>query len=234
MHNIHRTQIAQWCNTFNRDVPSSVDINCPHCKRKVNFALGDHSLDVKRNVVAATGKCPGCRMPAYFWSVFGPELHSTDFRSVFMYPSPPIPKEPVRGTDLLPAGIQREYRAAIQVYNAEVWSAFATACRRLLEGLMTHMLPAEERARSLNIQLKALPNHVDFVEPISRLTHGIRKVGNLGAHFDEERELDRATADLLMEQVEYLLEFLFALPLRIEELEARVDRQTGVSTEMAG
>lgn len=224
MHGIEKNRIAQWGSIGKRVVPLSVDINCPNCDRVVNYSLREHLVDGVRNAVAATAACPGCRAAANFWSINGPDQDGTECQAVFMYPAPRVHKEPVPGTELLPPRIQREYRAAIQVYNAGVWTAFAAACRRLLEGLMFHALPNGIRARTLNEQLKVLPEHVDLVEPISRLAHGIRKVGNLGAHFDDERELDHETSELLMQQVEYLLEFLFALPLRIEQLERRIDR----------
>ena len=51
----------------------------------------------------------------------------------------------------------------------------------------------------------------------------VRKGGNLGAHFDLEKEPNEETATLMIELLEYLIEYLFVLPKRIDKIHGTID-----------
>ena len=119
--------------------------------------------------------------------------------------------------------LKNAYKSAVNVVNSREWNAAAVLCRRLLEGITKSILPPEVQKQSLAKQLAALPNHRDLGKPLLELADAIRKGGNLGAHFDLEKEPDEQVATLMLELCEDLMQYLFALPLRIEELHKKIE-----------
>jgi hypothetical protein len=60
--------------------------------------------------------------------------------------------------------------------------------------------------------------------PLKALSHAIRDGGNLGAHFDAEREPDLAVARQMVQLLAYLITYLYVLPRQIKELEERLGK----------
>lgn len=149
-----------------------------------------------------------------------------------MYPEArsrtPLPA--VLESTALSAPLKSAYRSAVNVVNAREWTAAAVMCRRLLEGISKTVLPPEAQGHTLAKQLEELPKHRDLSKPLVELAHAVRKGGNLGAHFDLEKEPDEHVAVLMLELCEDLMEYLFTLPLRIEDLHKKVEAlgSTGV------
>ena len=54
------------------------------------------------------------------------------------------------------------------------------------------------------------------------MADAVRKGGNIGAHFDLAKEPDRESAEALLDLTEYLLRYMYTLPVRIEELNQRI------------
>lgn len=71
--------------------------------------------------------------------------------------------------------------------------------------------------------MRALPNNVDLSEPLMTLANGVREGGNLGSHFDLEKEPDRETAEVMLELIEYFLEYVYTLPRMIEALNQKLE-----------
>jgi hypothetical protein len=63
-----------------------------------------------------------------------------------------------------------------------------------------------------------LPEHIDLQEPIMKIADTIRRGRNIGAHFDAEKEPDQETTEMMLDLLDYLIEYLFVLPERIERL----------------
>ena len=119
--------------------------------------------------------------------------------------------------------LKSAYTSTINVVNAKEWNAAAVMCRRLLEGIAKTALLLELQKHSLSKQLGELPKHRDLSKPILELADAVRKGGNLGAHFDLEKEPDEHVATLMLELCEDLLQYLFTLPLRIAELHSKIE-----------
>src|SRR5262249_41275942 len=78
--------------------------------------------------------------------------------------------QPIEGSEHLPDALRRAYNEAIQVYNAKVWSATTTLCRRTLEGMVIHLTTqggGTPTGRTLAQMLRELPNVVDLGKPIT-------------------------------------------------------------------
>ena len=105
-----------------------------------------------------------------------------------------------------------------QTFNAGVWTATGTLCRRTLEGIVGEFLADTERGRSLAQNLGKLAGAAGFGESLVALSDALREGGNIASHFDPEKEPDQETAEAMLDLTEYLLEYIYALPKRIERL----------------
>ncbi len=223
----------------NLRVPQSVSTVCPFCDTLALFTLYGFMNDQSRRTVSAEAVCPGCSNKIWFWTISPPPnsypsgqkiKHSPD--AFFIYPKPKSPKQPIEGIEKLPEQLAKAYNSAVKVYNSKVWEATATCCRRTLEGLMKISLPSDKQNLTLQRAINELPNHIDLKKPLTDLSHAIREGGNLGAHFDLLREPDEETATIMLELLEYLFDYMYILPKKIEELDKRVSKTTPITPTM--
>jgi len=120
--------------------------------------------------------------------------------------------------------LQRAYLSSVNVFNSNEWNATAVLTRRLLEGITKSLLDENDQALPLAKQVEKLPSVKDLSEPIVKIADAIRKGGNLGAHFDLEKEADRESAALILELAEELLEYFYVLPERITKLHDAIEK----------
>jgi hypothetical protein len=209
--------IRQWTrDTRGMSYPESVDTLCPHCDTLANFATEDVQYDSSRNTTSATATCSACRQGVYLWYV--------DATDLYIRPAPRTVRKPIVGAELMPAAVRQAYQDTVDVFNAGVWSATATATRRTLEGIVNNLLPDEKGPLAQQIRELADSASVDLSQPLITLSNSLRQGGNIGAHFDLERVPDRAVAEAMLELIEYLIEYLYTLPNKIEELDLRIQR----------
>jgi len=125
-------------------------------------------------------------------------------------------------------GLKNAYESAIKVYNVGEWNATAVMVRRLLEGITQDLLP-DVKNKPLAKRLQDLPDYVDLKKPILTLADALRKGGNLGAHFNLEHTPDHKIATQMMDLLDYLIEYLYILPKRIDDLHDDIEGNTLVS-----
>ena len=218
MYKISEEFIPNWAHTGNEYFPASVDIICPSCGRQVNFALTswEHSKAIKGRF--ARSRCPACSKSSLFISINSDNKNRPD---VYIYPTPKLIRKPVDGIDdaeNLPEPLKKAYASTINTFNVRQWTAAAVLCGRVLEGLAKSLLPEEKAVLPLARLLQELPHYVDLEAPIMMLADGIRKGRNLGAHFDAETEPDQETVEMMLDFLDYMIEYLFILPERIKQL----------------
>jgi hypothetical protein len=105
---------------------------------------------------------------------------------------------------------------------AGVYPAATVSGRRALEGLFKYLVPIEKQKLPLNKLIEEVADNPDLLKPIRNLSHAIREGGNLGAHFDMEREPGAEIARAIIELLDYLVIYLHVLPRRIQELENKL------------
>lgn len=145
-----------------------------------------------------------------------------------MHPAPKI-RSRMKGLDEVedfPTALNRAYISAVNVYNAGEWNGAASLSRRLLEGIAKNILPNSKHDKPLHVQIQSLPDHRDLKQPFITLAHAIREAGNMGAHFDI-REANEETATLMLDLLEYLMEYLYLLPKQINQLDEAIRRIDG-------
>lgn len=84
-------------------------------------------------------------------------------------------------------------------------------------------LVGNEGGATLYQQLKKLPDKVDLDAPLLLIVENLRKGGNIAAHFDLEKEPDQATAEAMVDLLDYFMEYIFVLKDRATALEAKLE-----------
>jgi uncharacterized protein YecA (UPF0149 family) len=184
----------------------------------VNFQAVDVLADSTRRAVSVTARCAACGDSVSVWSIEGGE-------ELFMRPAPAA-RQTIEGAESMPTAVRQAYQDTIDVFNAGVWSATATQTRRTLEGIVHELLPEQERKGTLAQQLRKLAESesVNLAQPLITLSNALRESGNIGAHFDLTRTTDRATAEAMLDLIDYLIEYIYTLPEMIEELNRKVQQ----------
>lgn len=218
--------IPSWQTSYNQGLhPSAIDITCPHCNRWVTFST-PHWHNTQAGLEVANVTCPACMQPVKFLlfersNDDAPDVHE----AIYIYPSPQV-KVPLSGLktdETFSAPLMRTYKSLLRVYNAREWNATAILAKKLLEGIIQNVFIDESNRLPLAKQLEKLADLKVLSRPLLGLADGMRHGGGLGAHFELIKEPDNQVAELMLELTEELLEYLFVLPRRIDELHARIE-----------
>lgn len=204
---------------------NSVDYNCPHCGRNVNFSIG---WSIPQNHLSLTSKsrCSGCGEESKFVYIDYDLADGPVLGKLYIHPDSKRRNSIIDFSlteSTLNHGLQTAYESALNVYNVGEWTATSVLCRRLLEGITQDLLPDEKKKHSLNRRLTDLPKHLDLQKPILTLADALRKGGNLGAHFDLDKTPDKKIASQMLDLLDYLIEYIYILPKQIENLHNEIE-----------
>jgi hypothetical protein len=208
-------QIRHWETVENYNAPKVVGARCGHCSEQVVFALGSGSKDVRRHCVSLTASCPNCAKQTHFWS-----LHQNNGTFLELHAHPSAKQRAAREFGLLvPEPLKRSYVSTVRALDSNNYVATAVCARRTLEGIFKYALPPGQETLNLHRAIQRVQETRDLAKPLTTLSHAIRQGGNLGAHFDAEREPTAQLAEQMVELLEYLIEYLYTLPADIARLE---------------
>lgn len=227
MQRIDLNAVRGWAASGTVRYPTAISSVCPHCSDRVVFSLSDFELDNKRLTVAATGTCPSCKKYAFFWTLREQRVPKDDTNNpTAIHTHPPVRDHyptPKFSADI-PEQLQRSFISTIDAFNSKNYVATTVGGRRTLEGIFKYLVPEEKRKANLAKLIEFAKADVDLAAPLSALSHAIRDGGNLGAHFDMEKEPSEALARQMVELLEYLISYLYVLPKQIEKLEQSLGR----------
>src|SRR5690625_2311714 len=221
MRVIPTASVRRWADIQKQSAPASFSTTCPHCTELVTFSTTGHYFDGKRACVSASARCPGCNQHVGVWS-FG--ANGKDTAEVYMHPNHSEPHKPKSIESAISEPLFRSYLSTVDAYNSGNFVATAVCCIRTLEGLFQDLLPEADRQHNLARSITKVAETVDLAEPIRNLANVLRQGGNLGAHFDMEKEPDQQMALRMLTLLENLMEFLHVLPQEIGDLERPLDR----------
>lgn len=209
--------------------PAQVQIHCPSCQDLQSFRTRGWSNEAGNQISWVKASCFNCDQRLTFLAISPTEKPISKDTGIELYAHPGRghvrkPLDGLRGVEDFGDRLERDYKSALRNYNNRDWNGAVVMARRVLEGVTKQQLPEEERRQPLAGLLEALSQQVTLEEPLERLAHGIRKGGNIGAHFDEERDADEETAQLLLDLLDELLKFLLITPHHIDDLHERVSR----------
>ncbi|MBO0951857.1 DUF4145 domain-containing protein [Fibrella forsythiae] len=219
----------------NYNLPVSIDTTCPHCRRRVNLSL---PWDNPKTYVVehCQAHCPACQKSATLILM----TDSTTDKGVrsgnlFITPNDDI-RQPLTGvaeTNKIEEGLKRAYFSTINVLNAQEWTATTILSRRVLEGITKSVIAEEHKNKNLPTQIRALLTQIDLSKPISTLADAIRQGGTIGAHFDLEKEPNQEIASLMVDLLDDLMEYIFILPGRIQQLHDKMEKLSGTKPVVA-
>ena len=222
MRQITYPHIRQWTKIQNISTPKSFSTWCPHCNEKVTFTCINHQYDPQRASVSSSANCPSCNHHVGIWSLGanGPES-----AQVYIHPNNGEPHAPKDVASAISEPLYRSYTSTIDAYNSGNYVATAVCCRRTLEGLFQGLLPEGKHSNNLAKAIGEVAESVDLAEPIRNLANVLRHGGNLGAHFDMEKEPNEEMAFQMLTLLENLIDFLHVLPQEISSLEKLLDKE---------
>ena len=228
MQLIPESAVRGWGATGHVRYPGAISSVCPHCGERGVFTLSSQSDDKPRRAVASSGRCPSCTELIHVWSVRGaedPRGPDANPEAIYMYPA--VPHHFTSKADLtdIPEPLLRAFLSTIDAFNSRNYSATAVCCRRTLEGIFKYLVDETKRGAPLGKLIEAATADVDLAEPLKTLSHAIRTGGNLGAHFDIEREPDEVIAREMVELLDYLISYLYVLPKAIRRLEESLAKE---------
>jgi len=227
MHKLNNQNVAGWKRDGNAYVPAAIDICCPDCTRLVSFAVTKWQ-PAPQNIKVGPVRCPGCNGRSIFlltnYKGESGELGKGERLFVDRAPAGRHALPEILENEEIGEALKRAYSSAVNVFNSGEWNATAVLTRRLLEGVTKSLLDQKDQSLPLAKQVEKLPTVKDLNAPITTIADAIRKGGNLGAHFDLEKEPDQAAALLMLELAEELLEYFYVLPERIEQLHETIEK----------
>ena len=228
MHKLSRDFVSRWADSDDGRYPATVDTICPHCGLPVIFMLADWAYVPPVETMLTKSRCVACREEAsFFWITDqkAPRSGGAKQMELFIHPTPVLLRRPVEGISHngdFNGALQRAYASAINMYNAREWTGSVVVSRRTLEEITKSLLPPEAMKLSLAKQVEALGKKKDLAAPLRMLADSLGRTGNLDAYFKLQQEPDQEIATQVLELLDALVEYLFALPRRIEELHDRI------------
>lgn len=222
MRSLDNHHVRAWTRVSNIPIPTSYSTWCPHCSEKVTFSTHAHQYDKGRNCVSASSRCPGCTEHVGIWAMGNGEPEDVE---IFIYPNTGEPRSPKDVASAISEPLYRSYTSTVDAYNSGNYVATAVCCRRTLEGIFQDLIDQRGQRLSLARAITRVAESVDLAAPIRNLADVLRQGGNLGAHFNMEKEPDQRMALRMLELLENLIEFLHVLPQEISGLEDLLDQE---------
>lgn len=224
MQLILNQSVRGWTGT-KPNSPSALSTVCPHCGERVTFSIGRQSVDNARGTVSGSSACPNCQAKVHFWAVHKSQTSAGQPEAIYMYP--PVQRF-FQASSLsaeVPEPLKRSFVSTVDAFNSRNFVATSVCCRRTLEGIIKYLLPEDKRKGNLLKLIDLAATTLDLAAPLRSLSHAIRDGGNLGAHFDEEKEPTEELARQMVELLDYLIAYLYVLPGQISELESSLGKE---------
>lgn len=190
-------------------------IACPFCSERGNFSLEFRAQKKQANGSKVlnfdTFKCGGCASYVQvFWSA-GDRLHD--------YKVQPWPLKLEKAPEHFPEAVGRYWLQAKRSMNENNYDAAAVMARSALQlALRAH----EAKGANLKQEIDSLAERGLLPPLMKDWAHVVRELGNDSAHphLSEKPASSQDAADIV-NFLDFFLEYLYALPKRIEEYRGR-------------
>jgi hypothetical protein len=204
-------------------VPLALDCTCPYCNRNVHFKVG--WTGTAHLTYVSKARCSGCQNSPVFVYVVPPGKAIGERRGeLFIYPfsKKRKPYKELSEIKNLPHPLKEEYESLIRIFNMQEWISASVMCRRLLEGILQQLIPETEYKKPLHKQILIIDNYTDLKKPIKDIADVLRIAGNKGAHFNPEDKPNREILELMLDLIDYLIEYFYVLPDKTNSLKMNV------------
>lgn len=122
-------------------------------------------------------------------------------------------------SNILPAAIKESYEAALKVRNVDA-TACALLLRRTLEVILTDQ---GATAWGLADKIEEIAHKGLLPDSLKEASFFTKKLGDSAAHGKEL--IDKRDINRLIEFIEYIIEYLYIIPSKIEALKAKIGLQ---------
>jgi hypothetical protein len=223
MQKINSDSVNSWGEVSSCKFAQSISISCPFCHERGTFTPTLLLEDTDRKTISYSSTCPTCQKTVFFWVITLKDIEPL----VYMFPECKGFREILFADSEIPGPLRRAYESTVNAFNSKNYTATAVCCRRTLEGIFKYRLPEGKKDLTLAKAIDQIKDSEDLAKPLNNLSHAIRQGGNLGAHFDMEKEPGKELAEAMVDLLEYFIEYLYTLPSQIE----RIDNVLGNDSE---
>ncbi|WP_377888644.1 hypothetical protein [Alkalihalobacillus sp. R86527] len=224
MRKIQQTTINSVVKYGQTKLPKSANTECPECGNTASFHL-KFDYQINQTVFSTFSRCSVCKESILFVLIKTSTSEQGEEVELFVHQTS-FTREPLGrlvGTARLPDDLERVYRSAVNVHNMKDWTATAVMANRVLESITRSFLADNELTQPLSKQLEALAKQVDLEEPIVRLGQLMGKGSNLHNLLCLENSTSEETANLIIDLLDSLIEFLYILPQKIVHLQKQIE-----------
>ncbi|WP_096201368.1 hypothetical protein [Bacillus sp. FJAT-45350] len=204
-------------------LPKDLKSKCPKCGKISEFNL-KFTYQEKRPGIISTGSCSLCNHTSHFVIMLNNATETNEEPSIYINEER-NPFHQIEQNNIIPVDLLRAYRSAINVHNIKDTSATAVMTKRVLEGIIKSFLDEKVEGNSLSQQLALLSEHINFSKPLHQLSELVESQQKLYKTLELEIDPDEEMADLLIELLNSLIEYLFILPSKIDLIYERFSQK---------
>jgi hypothetical protein len=207
-------------------VPKSIKTFCPQCGKSGEFMLKANFYQVKKTGVFAEANCSECKKQSEFIIML---IDATENKEAEVYIYDPSASSDsmnrIERNKNIPKDLVRSYRSALNVSQVQDNAATAVMSKRVLESILKNFIGEKIKGLSISEQFDQLPKYVDLTQPLQALSHLVHPDSPFNKVLELEKDIDDEMAELIMELLEGLIEYLFVLPEKIESVHDRIDQK---------
>ncbi|WP_078554482.1 hypothetical protein [Bacillus alkalicellulosilyticus] len=224
MRRIISGSIVSYSQYGHLKIPKEVKTKCPMCTKNGRFTL-KVNYQANRVGLFSEGICSECKELSSFVIMFTDYLGNTSEQAELYIYDQRHPLQQIENDTVIPDDLIRAYRSAINVQQSKDNSATAVMSKRVLEGVIKHFQSEPKQGNHLAEQLEQLPKHVDFTKPIVTLSQMVKPGSHLNKILELEHELDEDMAELLVDLLGGLMEYLYILPSKMETIHQQMNQR---------
>lgn len=159
---------------------------------------------------------------AHFWVVdlvFQSNDEESESASLFMFPPPCARVDFGQFSERTPKQVMQYCESANDIYLSGNLTATNVLSKSALEAIFLDLLPQGNSKASLPRMIHESMDTFNLNQPLENLRSALKTDGHLDLLFSDHQNTDQAAADAIMKLLEILVEYLYVLPARFEELE---------------
>lgn len=213
MRRILPSSITSYSQYGHLKIPKDIKSKCPKCGKISDFILKNNFQENKIGLIS-NGTCDQCQQISQFIILLNQQDSNME-PIIFVYEEQ-NPFYQLENKQPIPEDLIRAYRSALNVHNMGDTAATAVMTKRVLEGIAKSFLQEKAAGKKLAEQLSLLAEQINFAKPLQQLSKLVTQEQQLTKTLELELEPDEETADLLIELLNLLIDYLFILPARID------------------
>jgi hypothetical protein len=168
--------------------------------------------------------CPSCKQSVPFIIITKDNVTQPD---VYIYDpqSSADPSSQIQHIPRIPEELVRAYKSAVSVHQSKENAATAVLAKRVLENVLKNFLGDKAKGLTLDQQFEILPDHINLVKHVTSLSPLLAPEGGLYRMLELESEMDDEMAELVMDLLDDLIQYLFVLPGKIEMAREQIQKK---------